>query len=96
MAETIHGKLSTLLEAKQKDWADIQGIVAYEGPGSFTGLRIGLSVANALAASNQVPIVGISGDAWIQNGVARLLTDKGSSVALPQYGAPVHITPQKK
>ena len=29
------------------------------GPGSFTGLRIGLSVAKGLALARQVPIVGI-------------------------------------
>jgi tRNA threonylcarbamoyladenosine biosynthesis protein TsaB len=57
LAETIHGKVKALLGTKGKDWHDVQGVVAYQGPGSFTGLRIGLTVANALAQGLQVPIV---------------------------------------
>lgn len=96
LAETLHQKISTLLQSQNADWHDISGIVVYKGPGSFTGLRIGLSVANALAASYQVPIVATSGDKWISQGTSALLQGKNEQVALPEYGAPVHITQQKK
>jgi tRNA threonylcarbamoyladenosine biosynthesis protein TsaB len=96
LAETIHSKLEALLQQQGKKWSDIQGIVAYHGPGSFTGLRIGLSVANALASSYRAPIVGTTGEDWIQTGISQLLSGKGSIVALPEYGAPVHITAPKK
>ena len=96
LAETVHAKLAELLDKQSKDWSDIAGIVAYQGPGSFTGLRIGLSVANALAASYKVPIVGTTGDSWAQDGISALLSGSENAVVLPEYGAPVHITQPKK
>ncbi|MFQ5675441.1 MAG: tRNA (adenosine(37)-N6)-threonylcarbamoyltransferase complex dimerization subunit type 1 TsaB, partial [bacterium] len=39
---------------------DLAGIVFSKGPGSFTGLRIGLSVTKGLAYSVGIPMVGIN------------------------------------
>ena len=39
---------------------DLTGIVVGTGPGSFTGTRIGLSVARGLALSLDIPVAGIS------------------------------------
>ena len=38
---------------------DVQGLVVARGPGSFTGVRVGLSVAKGLAAGLGVPAWGI-------------------------------------
>ena len=67
----------------------------YEGPGSFTGLRIGMSVANALAYSFTIPIVAQSG-AWIEDGIRRLLAGENDNTALPEYGTPAFTTQSKK
>ncbi len=40
--------------------ADLRGVAVSLGPGSFTGLRVGLSTAKGLALAQQIPLVGIS------------------------------------
>jgi tRNA threonylcarbamoyladenosine biosynthesis protein TsaB len=57
LAETIHIKIKEILKQSSKELKDIEGVACYRGPGSFTGLRIGLSVANALAYAQGIPIV---------------------------------------
>jgi tRNA threonylcarbamoyladenosine biosynthesis protein TsaB len=95
LAETIHDRIRTLLQLHGKDWADVTGIVIYKGPGSFTGLRIGITVANALAYSNKLPIVGTMGERWVQDGLMMLENGKDDHLVTPEYGADVHITPPK-
>ena len=75
---------------------DIEGIVVFKGPGSFTGLRIGLTVANAMAYSSNVPIVARSGQKWIQTGIKDLQAGKNDKIALPRYGHPANISKPKK
>ncbi len=96
LAETMHTKIAELFKRNAKALSNLQGIVCYQGPGSFTGLRIGLTVANTLAYSYGLPIVASQGDAWMQTGATRLLAGETDSLALPFYGAEVHITPQRK
>jgi tRNA threonylcarbamoyladenosine biosynthesis protein TsaB len=96
LSETILIKLNEQLIATKHSLKDIDGIIIYKGPGSFTGLRIGISVANALAYSLDAPIVSQSGGEWIRQGIGRLESDDNEKVALPEYGALPHITQPKK
>jgi tRNA threonylcarbamoyladenosine biosynthesis protein TsaB len=94
---TLLQKITDLLASKGKTIHDLEGIVGFAGPGSFTGLRIGLTVANTLAYSLHIPVVGIIAEEdWIQRGIGRLRAREYDAIALPEYGAPVHITQQKK
>jgi tRNA threonylcarbamoyladenosine biosynthesis protein TsaB len=92
LAETIHLKVKELLESHNRDLTDLDGIVVFKGPGSFTGLRIGLSVANALAYGLRIPIVSVTGVNWLEKGNRAIKQGKDEQITLPQYGSPPHIT----
>lgn len=96
LAETIHKKIAELFDARGLTLSDITGIVIYQGPGSFTGLRIGMSVANALAYSLGVPIAATTGDEWIRSGVESLKINPNKTSVLPEYGAVANTTTPRK
>lgn len=50
--------------------ADVELIAVCTGPGSFTGLRIGVSFAKSLAQARGLPIVGVSAFDVMEHGVA--------------------------
>lgn len=52
--------LNHLLAQAKLQLKDIQGVIVAKGPGSFNGLRVGMSFAKGLALSLNIPIVGIS------------------------------------
>ncbi len=47
-----------VLEECRVDYKDITEIAANEGPGSYTGLRVGFAVANTLSYVLQIPLNG--------------------------------------
>ncbi|MBV8631044.1 MAG: tRNA (adenosine(37)-N6)-threonylcarbamoyltransferase complex dimerization subunit type 1 TsaB [Silvibacterium sp.] len=53
-------KIQQLLEAQQSSPQDLQAIVVVHGPGSFTGVRVGLSAAKGLADALHVPLLAVS------------------------------------
>jgi tRNA threonylcarbamoyladenosine biosynthesis protein TsaB len=49
-----------LLSTSKVDARDIKALIVATGPGSFTGLRVGLSEAKGMAQGLQIPIIGVS------------------------------------
>ena len=96
LAKGLLAYLRDSLEKHGKTWKDVLGIVAYKGPGSFTGLRIGLTVLNTFADSESVPIVGTTTDDWQNIGLARLQAGENDKLVMPEYGAEAHITTPRK
>jgi tRNA threonylcarbamoyladenosine biosynthesis protein TsaB len=96
LSNTIHRKVDELVSARGKSLQDLNGIIVFKGPGSFTGLRIGLSFANALSYSYRIPIVATGGDNWLSEGIKMLSSGQNDRIALPRYGAEAHITKPRK
>ena len=88
--------IQTQLESQQKTWTDLTGLGVFKGPGSFTGLRIGITVLNTIADSENIPIVGETGDDWQKVAVQRLLNGESDSIVLPEYGGEANITLPRK
>lgn len=96
LADTIHKKIIELLHRNSLELNDLAGIICFKGPGSFTGLRIGASVANALGYSLCIPVVGMLGDQWEDNGTKSLLAGENHKTVVPEYGGEANITLPKK
>jgi len=96
LAKKLLGYLRDQLQKNGKTWADISGIGVFRGPGSFTGLRIGLTVLNTIADAEKVPIVGVSGDDWLALAKERLTAGENDKIVLPFYGSDAHITKPRK
>ncbi|NNK84267.1 MAG: tRNA (adenosine(37)-N6)-threonylcarbamoyltransferase complex dimerization subunit type 1 TsaB, partial [Desulfobacterales bacterium] len=54
------GIINVVLKYADLDMADLNGFAVTSGPGSFTGLRIGISTIKGFAAALKKPMVGIS------------------------------------
>lgn len=88
--------LSQQLAGQGKIWADITAIGVFAGPGSFTGLRIGLTVLNTIADAEGIPIVGSTAEDWQADVLAGLKAGKDDRIVMPFYGSDAHITKPRK
>ena len=59
-SESLVPMIETLLELLGMEFKDIDEFVIAEGPGSFTGLRIGMTIAKTLAQVNDKKLIPIS------------------------------------
>ncbi|MEY2195303.1 tRNA (adenosine(37)-N6)-threonylcarbamoyltransferase complex dimerization subunit type 1 TsaB [Neobacillus sp. BF23-41] len=63
--------IQTLMKDCEKVPADLTKIVVAKGPGSYTGVRIGVTIAKTLAWTLNIPLVGISSLEILASGVGR-------------------------
>lgn len=59
-SQTLMPMIENTLSAALLNFGDIEGIAVNHGPGSFTGIRIGIAAAKGLAAPLSLPCVGVS------------------------------------
>jgi tRNA threonylcarbamoyladenosine biosynthesis protein TsaB len=60
-------EIASLLESKYATLRDVEAVVVVKGPGSFTGIRVGLSTAKGLAEGAGIPLIAISRLALLAN-----------------------------
>lgn len=58
-AERLHGYIEEVLAEANVDMSNLDGIAISKGPGSYTGLRIGVSTAKGLAYALDIPLIAI-------------------------------------
>ncbi|MBP9667899.1 tRNA (adenosine(37)-N6)-threonylcarbamoyltransferase complex dimerization subunit type 1 TsaB [Candidatus Saccharibacteria bacterium] len=96
LASNVLSYLEQQLKSHNKTWDDITGIGCMKGPGSFTGLRIGMTVLNTIADTTKKPIVGETGEDWQQKALDRLMHGENDRIVLPEYGRDATITKPRK
>lgn len=59
-AQKLLSLIQTVLDLSRADWSHVDRIAVGVGPGTFTGLRIGIATAQALAQATGIELVGVS------------------------------------
>ncbi len=87
--------LEKFLKHEKVKVTDLQKIVVCSGPGSFTGIRVGVSLAQALGFALQVPVIAIP-KTKVPKDYRKLPSVKGGKTLKVTYGQKPNITTAKK
>lgn len=92
-------KIEKLLENRKNSLNNLGAIALFLGPGSFTGLRIGVSVANTLGFSKNIPIIEVTENDkknLAKNIINKFKKKKFKKMVIPFYGREPRITKPKE
>lgn len=96
LSELMIPNLDRLFNRSRISPSDLKGIVVIIGPGSFSGLRTGTAIANALSFAFKAPLFGVK----VRQGGYNIakITRKSYKKAIlrPYYGEKPNITKPKK
>lgn len=81
-SEKLMGMIEALLDDCKLTVSEISAIAVSEGPGSYTGLRIGVSVAKGFAFARDLPLISVSTLKAMAYGAKSKIDDKGLIVAM--------------
>lgn len=95
LAATLVDKIGEFLHNNKLSTKELTGLIIFTGAGSFTGLRIGTTVANAMAYANSIPVAAGEGEEWITDGMSKLHSTKLETYVMPKYDREPNITKPK-
>ncbi len=87
--------LEKFLQKNKTKSADLTKLIVCSGPGSFTGIRVGVALAEAVGFALQIPVLAIKKSQVPQN-LTRLLTIRSGKNIILNYGQKPNITKAKK
>jgi tRNA threonylcarbamoyl adenosine modification protein YeaZ len=80
--EELLTRIDEMLTAAAVPLAELGGIIIGTGPGAFTGLRVGLATAKALARGLDIPIAGVPTSAALLLAASPAIATEGTQAAL--------------
>lgn len=86
-SDDILPAIEGILEKTKKNLKDLRGIVVDTDPGSYTGVRIGVTTANTLAWSLDIPVLAYQSDNLDKKVFNIGKIKHFQKLALPQYHA---------
>ena len=90
--------IDKLFKKNKKSLNDLKGIAVITGPGPFTALRVGITIANAMAFALEIPIIGIKAEEFkntkelIELSFNKFKKIKSKKIIVPFYGKELNIT----
>jgi len=100
-SEKLLAAIDDFLRANKLKFDKLKGIGVVSGPGRFTSIRIGVTLANVLAYSLRIPVAGIETGEYqdypqlTKKIIIKLSHAKPGMVVLPVYNAEPNITRAK-
>lgn len=79
--------IEEVMFAANKKYSDLHAIAISKGPGSYTGLRIGVSTAKGLCYALDIPLIGIDTIEAMASGFTEFFNIPDSSLLIPMLDA---------
>jgi tRNA threonylcarbamoyl adenosine modification protein YeaZ len=93
--ELLLTDIDQMLKGSGVDKSSIKAVAINPGPGPYTGLRVGVSSANALAFALNVPAITLKNPKDVSELMNKLIPAEFTSPVIPIYNHPPRITEKK-